>query len=31
MATRWQPEFFMEQNYLMEFERGQLKEHSCEI
>ena len=27
----WQPEFFMEHNYLKEFERGPPKEHSCEI
>ena len=27
----WQPELFMEQNYLKEFERGPSKEHSCEI
>ena len=26
-----QPEFFMEHNYLKEFERGPPKEHSCEI
>ena len=27
----WQPEFFMEHNYLKEFEIGPPKEHSCEI
>ena len=27
----WQPELFMEHNYLKEFERGPPKEHSCEI
>ena len=27
----WQPELFMEHNYLTEFERGPPKEHSCEI
>ena len=27
----WEPEFFMEHNYLKEFERGSPKEHSCEI
>ena len=27
----WLPEFFMEHNYLKEFERGPPKEHSCEI
>ena len=27
----WQPELFMEYNYLKEFERGPPKEHSCEI
>ena len=27
----WQPEFFIEHNYLKEFERGPPKEHSCEI
>ena len=26
----WQPEFFMEHNYLKEFERGPPKEHSYE-
>ena len=25
----WQTEFFMEHNYLTEFERGPPKEHSC--
>ena len=27
----WQPEFFMEHNYLKEFESGPPLEHSCEI
>ena len=27
----WQPEFFMEHNYLKEFERRPPEEHSCEI
>ena len=27
----WQPELFMEHNYLKEFEREPPKEHSCEI
>ena len=27
----WQPEFFMEHNYLKESERGPPKEHSCKI
>ena len=27
----WQPELFMEHNYLKEFERGPPTEHSCEI
>ena len=27
----WQPEFSIEHNYLKEFERRPLKEHSCEI
>ena len=27
----WQPELFMEHNYLKEFERGPPKENSCEI
>ena len=27
----WQPEFFMEDNYLKEFERGPPKEQPCEI
>ena len=27
----WQPEFFIEQNYLKEFEGGPPKGHSCEI
>ena len=27
----WQPEFFMEHNYLKEFERGPPKEHFGEI
>ena len=27
----WQPELFMEHNYLKKFERGPPKEHSCEI
>ena len=27
----WQPEFFMQHNYLKEFEGGSHKEHSCEI
>ena len=27
----WQPEFFMEHDYLKEYERGPPKEHSSEI
>ena len=27
----WQPEFFMEHNYLNESEKGPPKEHSCEV
>ena len=27
----WQPELYMEHNYLKEFERGPPKVHSCEI
>ena len=27
----WQPEFFIEHNYLKEFERRPTKEYSCEI
>ena len=31
LCLPWQPEFFMEHNYLKEFERGPSKEHSCEV
>ena len=27
----WQPEFFVENNYLKEFKRGPPNEHFCEI